>query len=238
VRDNPFPYRVKLEAYTALKLPADDFDFYQNQKQSDVLADLANKRIDFMTLRDNIRYMLANLPDFMNADGSDVDKAALGKTYDDVVTQLNALTDGASACSRDASTCEFTQAEVAKYVLPVPRPKDAINVVSLVGLRGSTISSILDAPTRSYGDYLAWCDATYEAGTVALKPSAQQYEFLTSGIKVEGQHLSTGISGFWSWVYAQDPASGTVPSGTTVTATTKLVSGGYPPPDLRHLWGL
>ncbi|WIM99629.1 hypothetical protein ACTOB_003289 [Actinoplanes oblitus] len=227
VREKPYPYRVKLEAYEALRLPTDDFDFYQNQKQSDVLADLARKRLEFLKLRDDIRYILANPQDFMNVDGSEVGKPELTKTYNDVVDQLNSLATDASACSRDASACRFTQAEVAKYVLPVPRPRDNIAVVSLVGLRAHAIMVAAADRPRDYPSFRAEALAAEEGDSRGIVVTEEQYRFLHSGIKVKFDKTPPNPSGYTAyhqWVIGQKPDRGTVGSGAEILLTVKIGS--------------
>jgi hypothetical protein len=96
-------------------------------------------------------------------------------------------------------------------------------------------------PQRSYQSYCDWCDSEYEAGTVAIKPSQVQYSFLTSGVTITGAGLDlgadSGIGAYWSWVFDQQPASGTMPTKAKVNVIIKR-TGYAPPPELRHLWGL
>jgi hypothetical protein len=98
--DKAFPYSVQLQDYTALKNPNDNFTFYDIQQQQDVLADLARKRFEFLTLRDNVSYILKHSDAFANPDGSAVDRDALSKTSDDVTSQINTMETEASACAR------------------------------------------------------------------------------------------------------------------------------------------
>ena len=127
--------------------------------------------------------------------------------------------------------------------LPKPIPVDHVDVVSLVRLRVSTVRSVLADPTRTYQAYCDWCDSFYESGTVAVKPSPQEYAFLTSGVKFEADvalhaGTDTGTLAFWSWVIDQTPKTGQVAPTATITLTTKKMGVGYPPPELRPLWGL
>jgi hypothetical protein len=127
--------------------------------------------------------------------------------------------------------------------LPQPFPADLIDVVSLVGLRLKTVRTVLDAPPDfSYQQYLSWCDDTYETGTSAVRPSQAQYEFLTSGITVDGHGVDvgapTGVFSFWSWVNGQQPATGRIAPTGTVTVTLEQRGGGGVPDDLRQYWDL
>src|SRR5271157_76032 len=125
--DKAFPYAVLLEDYSSLKSPNDKFDYVQIQNQQDVLEDLAKKRFEFLALRDDLKYILKHSDDFQNADGTPANTPAnrdkLSKDFDEVINAINTMEKEASACSRDASQCIFTNFDTAKFVLPVVTPK-------------------------------------------------------------------------------------------------------------------
>src|SRR5271157_5395224 len=70
---------------------------------------------------------LKHSDDFQNADGTPANTPAnrdkLSKDFDEVINAINTMEKEASACSRDASQCIFTNFDTAKFVLPVVTPK-------------------------------------------------------------------------------------------------------------------
>ncbi|HME09427.1 MAG TPA: hypothetical protein VKG25_20375 [Bryobacteraceae bacterium] len=116
--DKAFPYEVLLEDYSTLKSPNDQFDYIQIQAQQDVLEDLAKKRFEFLTLRDDFQYILKHIGDFQNADGSPANRDQLSKEFEEVVNEINSMEKQASACVRDASKCAFTIFDTSKFALP------------------------------------------------------------------------------------------------------------------------
>jgi hypothetical protein len=121
--NNAFPYAVSLHEYNTLKSPNDKFDYIQIQAQQDVLEDLAKKRFEFLTLRDDLKYILKHSGDFQNADGTPVNRDMLIQDFDEVISEINTMEKEASACSRDASQCQFANFETSKFVLPVMTKK-------------------------------------------------------------------------------------------------------------------
>lgn len=117
--ENAFPFSVLLQGYDGLKSPNDQFEYVDIQNRQDVLEDLAKKRFDFLALRDDLKYILKHTDDFKNADGTPVDHDKLSQQMDEVVDDINTMQKQASACTRDASQCEFTKFDISKFNLPV-----------------------------------------------------------------------------------------------------------------------
>jgi len=116
---NAFPYAVVLQDYDGLKNPNDEFIYVDIQNRQDVLENLANKRFEFLALRDDLKYMLKHSEDFQNADETPVDRTKLIMNLDEVVDSINSMQRQASDCTRDASKCEFVKFDVAKFNRPV-----------------------------------------------------------------------------------------------------------------------
>jgi hypothetical protein len=129
-----------LESYDGLKNPNDQFVYVDIQNQQDVLEDLARKRFEFLELRDNLKYILKFSDDFTNADGTPVDRNKLIENFDEVVAAINTMQDEASACTKDAGKCNFTNFDVSKFNLPNPKLTALIRVPSLMdwGLLGGS----------------------------------------------------------------------------------------------------
>jgi hypothetical protein len=117
--DKAFPYEIILQEYSALKSPNDKFDYIQIQNRQNVLADLAKKRFEFLALRDDLRYIAKHMVDFENADRTPVNKDALGKDLDEIVNAINTMEKEASLCTRDATKCDFSKFDTAKFNVPV-----------------------------------------------------------------------------------------------------------------------
>jgi len=126
--DNAFPFEVLLQPYEGLKNPVDGFDFLQIQQQQDVLADLAKKRFQFLTLRDDYSYIMKHTDEFQKRDGSPVVLEELKKAHGQVVEAINTMQREASACSRNAAQCAFTPFDVGAFDVPVlaAAPLDAL----------------------------------------------------------------------------------------------------------------
>jgi hypothetical protein len=115
--------------------------------------------------------------------------------------------------------------------IPAPLPEPAlqmhIQVASLVGLRALPIKKIIGEPHTTYSQIRDWAQQEYEDSRGVL-PSEEQYNFIRSGADISFDRPgASSTSGWWFWVAAQDPISGTVTSGTKVVLTVK---GGSPPP--------
>jgi hypothetical protein len=232
VETKPVPYSALIIDYRTLDLPAPP-TWVDVETARAVLLQFARHRQALLTMLNDIDYVRENNDQFVDPDIPALNAAAAA-----IATRLNELTANARQAVKDPEHAEHKDVGVPEVELPERNPGAPIEVVSLVGLRGMTVKTVMDAPTRPYTEYLAWCDQQCEQPAVAVKPSLEQYNFLTSGIKVDGQHLSTGVSGFWSWVFEQLPDKGTVEAGDTVKPSTKVKGTGWPPPELRHLWGL
>lgn len=116
--DKAFPYAVILQDYDSLRNPNDQFVYVDIQHQQDVLEDLAKKRFEFLTLRDDLKYVLRHSDDFHNADGTPVDRNKVSADYDAVIEAINTMQREASTCTRDAKQCEFTQFDIGKFIVP------------------------------------------------------------------------------------------------------------------------
>lgn len=127
--DKSFPFEVLLQPYARLKSPNDKFDFLQIQTKQQVLADLAKKRFEFLTLRDDYAYIMKHSKDFQMPDGSPVVREVLLKSHAQVVAAINTMEREASACSRNAGTCTFTAFDVGAFDVPVlaDSPADALD---------------------------------------------------------------------------------------------------------------
>jgi hypothetical protein len=133
--DKAFPYAVLLQDYAGLKNPNDQFVAVDIQNRQDVLEDLAKKRFEFLALRDNLKYILKHSEDFQNADGTLVVRDKLSKDFDEVVAAINTMQHQASVCTRDASKCEFTSFDIAKFLLP----QLAKRAEDVLGTRGEAL---------------------------------------------------------------------------------------------------
>jgi hypothetical protein len=133
--DKAFAYAVMIQDYDSLKNPNDKFIYLDIQNRQDVLEDLAKKRFEFLTLRDDFKYVLSHIEDFQNADGTSVDRDKLSKDFDAVVGAINTMQREASACTRDAGQCTFTNFEAAKFAVP----KLAKGTEDTLFLRGDVI---------------------------------------------------------------------------------------------------
>ncbi len=120
--DKAFPYVAMLQDYKALKSPIDDFNYIDIQNQQDVLEDLARKRFEFLSLRDDLSYILRHPESFQNRDGTPVDTAALDAQRVKVVDTINTMERAAAACARDAKKCEFPTFDVGSFTKPIPKP--------------------------------------------------------------------------------------------------------------------
>lgn len=117
--DQSFAFEVLLQPFDRLKSPNDDFDFLQIQNQQQVLEDLAKKRFEFLTLRDDYAYILKHTKDFQKSDGSPIIRDELIKAHAQVVAAINTMEKEAEACARDAKSCQFTSFEVGTFDVPV-----------------------------------------------------------------------------------------------------------------------
>ena len=116
--DKSYAYSVMLADFSSLANPSDSYNFYDTQHQQDVLADLAKQRLEFFTLKNDLSYILRNIEDFENEDGTPADRTALTITLGQVVQALNAIDSGSSQCARDAQKCQFAPFEIGSYSLP------------------------------------------------------------------------------------------------------------------------
>ena len=211
---NSFAYAVLLGDYKDLRSPNDAFNYYKIRTQQDVLADLARKRFEFLALRDDIKYILHHSDDFVNSDGTDVDRDALSRQFDDVVAELNTMEDQASDCASDPSKCHFSTFDTSKFKLPMLRKKRAgIPVISLVGLRVRAITNTLNDTLREYADFKAAVLAEYGESRGIL-PTEEQYRFMVSGVRFTYDKKPTAT--WFAWIASQEPASGDIGSDTEV----------------------
>jgi len=246
------PYEWTLSPLTIAEgpPPPNTIDY---QHAQDVLQFCARERTSLFDEINELQWYLehANKYDWTS---TAVTQAEVANAVREWQLDLDTAANAASAAMNDTIGAKLPaayaqQVEGRQYrqvVMPAPLPKpipaDHVDVVSLVRLRVSTVRTILADPGRPYQAYCDWCDATYEPGQVAVKPSPQEYAFLTSGIKVDGDRLhvgsDSGVLSFWSWVVDQSPNTGQVAPTATINLTFKRAGTGYPPPELRPLWGL
>lgn len=134
--DKAYAYSVMLADFSSLANPSDNYNFYDTQHQQDVLIDLAKQRLDFFTLKNDLSYILRNIDDFQNDDGTPVNRTALTLTLGQVVQALNAIDAGSSQCARDAQKCAFAPFEIGSYALPKSKPgiKPPTQVPNYVGM--------------------------------------------------------------------------------------------------------
>jgi len=116
------PFAVSLANYNALRLPNDQFNFFDIQNQVDVLAEHAQKRFDFLTRRNSISYARQHPEQFVGADD-----AKLAKELSDITDAINKMETEASACLRDASLCSFTPFDISSFPLPPPLPPATVH---------------------------------------------------------------------------------------------------------------
>lgn len=207
-------YGAMIQDYKTLRSPNDAFDYYQIRAQQEALAELAKRRFEFLALRGDMTYILKHADQFMNRDGSDVDRAALSADFDTVTSQINDMVEKMSAYSRDASKADLPTYDVNQFNLPVAREEvgvpvtgeeAGVQVPSLVGLDLIVIEHALENTLRSYEEYRATLPASYVM-------DATQYAFIVSGVKIKWEpppppakkHFGKRV---W-WVVAQEPAGG------------------------------
>ncbi len=205
-----FVYGAMLQDYKTLHSPNDAFDYYEIQARQQALAELAKKRFEFLTLRDDMAFILANIDNFVNADGTDVSKPGLSADYDTVTAQVNDMQDRMSAYSRDASIAELPSYDIAKFTLPVLRKKAGIEVPSFVGLRAVAVEQAMADTLRKYEDYRAAILADAEPGTSGLPMDATQYAFVIGGMSIawDPPMAQPGPNHYLRWVVGQEPAAG------------------------------
>ena len=138
--DLAYPYALLIEDYRALRLPSDAFSPVDIENQRQVLLDPARKRFEFITLQNDIRHILKSPEDFESPD-----VVALRTAYDEVVAAINTMQRQASACTKDAGKCKFTNFDTAKYPLPALK-------------QGVLVSAKLTTP-NFVGQTLAWAVA-------------------------------------------------------------------------------
>ena len=197
-----FPYAVLLQDYSRLAQPNDRFNYVDIQNQQDTLADLAKKRFEFLSLRDDYSYILKHLDDFQNSDGSSVDRQKVVSDQRSVVDAINTMQQQASRCSRDASQCVFTMFDVGAFVKPVLKP----------GAQGPTV--IVPVWDTEEGVHTG-TTLDFASGPV-FEPSAESLGLLVTFIRIPA--VTQGDRG--GLVVGQDPDAGTrVPVGNTITVT-------------------
>jgi hypothetical protein len=218
-------YAVMLDDYKVLNNPGDKLTLFDIQARQEVLAQITKKLLQYKALRDDMSFILANFEDFMNADGSPVDRVALGDQLDEVTAAINAMTDQASACSKDGTKCKFPSYDVGKYQLPTLRQRaSGIPVVSLVGLRASAIEHALEDTLRTYEDYKAQVLTDVEPGDTGVVADKIQYGFIISGVKFAFDPTFGAAHhylGYRRWVVGQDPANGEVGTGSEILVHLK-----------------
>lgn len=220
--DKSYAYSVMLSDYSSLHNPSDDYNFYDTRHQQDVLLDLSKRRLEFFTLKNDISYILRNIDDFMNDDGSPAVRNELAQTLGNVVQALNAIDTGSSQCARDAGKCEFAPFEVGTYSLPKLRPGKKPPTIMPVFI-GRTMAQLKSAGVP----YGIWADGDQNTGeydfhggedprALIYGRSQTEAEAYPGGVRTEDQIV----------VVAQDPPAGAnVPAGTVVQLAFGAASG-------------
>ncbi|MFI2735950.1 hypothetical protein [Streptomyces sp. NPDC018711] len=233
VQAQAVPYTAKIIDYTTLDAPL--VSWIDRETARTVLIQYAGHRDHLLALLSDIDYVRNNLGQFVNPDIEALNAAAAS-----IAERLDKLTENARTAVEDPKHAKYVDVGQPKFTIPARNPSAPIKVVSLVGLRLYTVRTVMENPKRPYREYLKWCDENYESGTVAVKPSPEQYEFLISGIRIEAEGpfgpLSPDAMGFMFWVFKQDPDRGTVQLADPVKLTGK--SNNHVPEELKHLWGL
>ena len=117
--DKAFPYAVLLQDYDGLKTQMISLSILTSNISKTCWKILAKKRFEFLALRDDLKYILKHSDDFQNADGTSVVRDKLSKDFDEVVSAINTMQHEASVCTRDAGKCNFSNFDVAKFVVPI-----------------------------------------------------------------------------------------------------------------------
>ncbi len=126
--DKAFPYFALVQDYKVLNNPNDKFNYIDIQNQQDVLEDLGKKRFQFLSLRDDFRYILQHFEDFENPDGKTLTRSKISADLDEVVNSINIMQQEAKKCSINADQCKFTSFDISKFIKPVlsKRADDAL----------------------------------------------------------------------------------------------------------------
>jgi hypothetical protein len=245
------PYQWTLSPITIANGPLPP-NAAQIQAAQDVLKFCVDERADLL---DDISRMqwYVNHPDRYDWSATGVTQQVLADAVRDWQFDLHTVKQCASEAMNHPAAARMPavyaqQAEDRTYratlmpnPLPPANPRRQVDVVSLVGLRVSTINAVLADLRRPYDEYCAWADSYYEPGTRATKPSRAQYDFLRSGVRFDlsSIHVAAplGTIAFWSWVYAQTPESSQVPADGSVTLTGHRWGAGGVPPEFRAMWG-
>jgi hypothetical protein len=244
------PYQWTLSPITIANGPLPS-NAAQIQAAQDVLKFCAGERTDLLDGINRLQWY-ADHPDRYDWTVTPVTQDVVADAVRDWQFDLHTVTQCASEAMNHTDAARMPavyaqQVENRTYratQMPNPLPpanSREVNVVSLVGLRVSTVKGVLTDTHRSYGEYCTWADGFFEPGTRATKPSPAQYEFLCSGVKFDISSLPVGgplgTMAFWSWVYAQTPESGQVPADGTVTFSGHLFGTGGVPPEFSAMWG-
>lgn len=248
VRDHPVPYEAQIVDYDTLDRPAGETWVDQDRAMT-VLKQFAAQKDRLLRLLNDINFVRDNMEQFESPDMTTLNDAA-----SDIADRLNRLTDNARQAVRNAEKAEYIDVGMPLFEMPKRAQGVMVEVVNLVGLRLSTVRAILQNPHRSRSEFNAWAEGHHEAGTVAIKPPEKMYEFLRSGVKFTGEYVSEfahigaqqvdftepimSMRAFWSWVTKQEPAGGQIAPDGTVALTFERKGAGYPPPELRPIWGL
>lgn len=119
--DKGYAYSVLLEKYRTLRSPNDAFNFIEIAHQQEVLADYAQRRFEFLELRDDLAYAKTHPGDFV-IDGRPIDMTKLREDYIEVTDIINSLQEEMVACSRDATQCSYTSSSASDYARPELKP--------------------------------------------------------------------------------------------------------------------
>jgi hypothetical protein len=193
-------YAVMLDDYKVLHMPDDALTLLQIQARQEVLTEITKKLLEYKALRDDISFILGHLDHFVNTDGSPVGRAALDAQFHEVVAAINDMTEQASACSTDATKCEFPSYDVGKYQLPVA--VDLIEVPSLIGVDYKVVrDDPAYAPDRTNFNFqFMWNGEIGKEADIIVSMDPPPHRFAAKGSTVTVRYVmvggwSTGTSG-------------------------------------------
>lgn len=217
------------------------------QGAQDVLKFCANERADLLDHISRIQWYLDH-PERYDWTATPVTRDVLARAVREWQFDMHTVKQCASEAMNHTAAARMPavyaqQMEARTYratpmpdPLPPTNPRRLVDVVSLVGLRVSTINAVLADMRRTYDEYCTWAASYYEPGSRGVKPSAAQYDFLHSGVSFDLSSIPVanpqGTIAFWSWVLSQAPDSGQIAADGTVTFTGRRHGTGGVPPEL------
>ena len=106
VQTNPVPYRAEFQDYQALNVPPPP-NQVQIQAAKDVLAQYASKRAALLQAQNDIDFIQGQ-PDQFVKPGDNLDNVTLNALSKQIADALNTITQSASKCMNDITSCQFT----------------------------------------------------------------------------------------------------------------------------------